>query len=332
VPSPCWIDPLHPNRPLLHPVKHRRYNHGYGIFWGRLVTICIGAIAERDSAIVMVADRALSVGSLQTTATGPGKIYRLASSWYVLVAGDVSFAEGIIVRARQQLSSDASLCGSVLQVQSCLEGLYRQQRDEAIESQILRPQLLTIPLYRSRPSTLHPLDKAHYDAIRYAIENYSAQTDLMVCGFDSAGCPHILGMQDPGVCKSYDPLGYHAVGIGAEAALVRLSAMSTDRHDPLAKAIYNVFDAKVSTEEYQGISYEWDGEVLCKGQNKSRKIPRPLINMLDSEYRAFPQSPFDEWHREPSNWRRKLDAFAKRVAPNTATPKPNYVFRSRKRA
>lgn len=273
----------------------------------------------------MVADRALSLGSLQATSTGAGKIYNIGRSWYALISGNVSFAECIIGPVRQQLSSDPALCDGVTLVQSCIEAIYREKRDEAIESEILRPQLLTIPLFRSRPAALQPLDKAHYDSILYDIKAYNTQTEIMVCGFDGSSNPHILSISDPGVSFSFDSLGHHSIGIGAEAARVRLVSMDTDRHSPLAKVIYGVFDAKVSTEEYQGISYEWDGEVLCKGNAKSRRIPRPLIDLLDREYRAFPRSPFDEGHVEPRGWCNKLDSFCKRLIPTTMTPKPNKV-------
>jgi 20S proteasome alpha/beta subunit len=291
------------------------------------VTICIGAIAERDKAIVMVADRALTIGALQATNSGPGKIFHLGTSWYALVSGDLSFAEGIIKAARKELISNPALCDSEVEVSALLERLYKQKRDEAVEAKILRPQLLTIPLYISRPTKMHPLDKTQHDSIAYAINSFTADTTILICGFDASGCPHLVSVADPGISLSWDALGYQAIGIGEEAARVRLASMDTDRNEPLAKIIYNVFDAKVSTEEYQGISYEWDGEVLCKGETKSRKLPRPLINTMDREYRAFPRSPFDEGGNEPRNWWGRLDKFCKQLLPNTVTPKPNRVSR-----
>lgn len=264
---------------------------------------------------------------MQATNSGQGKIYHLATSWYALVSGDISFANNLILLARKELAADPSLYNSTLSLKSYLETLYQKCRDEAIEQQVLKPDLLTIPLFAARPSTLLPLDKTHYDSLLAAIRAYKAQTDILICGFDGTGRPHILCLDDPGVCTSYDSLGYHAVGIGTEAALVRLAGMDTDRKDPLAKSIYGVFDAKVNTEIYQGISYKWDGEVLCKGNMKSRKIPRQLIDTLDRVYRAFPRSPFDESFKEPKGWWRRLDAFSRKIMPGTITPRVHHVRR-----
>ena len=105
---------------------------------------------------------------------------------------------------------------------------------------------------------------------------------------------------------------------------------SADSHGPVGKVIYGVFDAKVSTEIFQGISYEWDGEILARGRDTALKVPRPLINLLDRVYRAFPRSPFDETFKEPRGWWKKLDAFAKKVMPNTRTPPAHHVRSAKK--
>jgi hypothetical protein len=163
-----------------------------------------------------------------------------------------------------------------------------------------------------------------------SVLRFDADTSLLVCGFDNSGCPHILELHEPGTCASFDSLGYHATGIGQDAARVRLASMDTDRKNPLAQGLYGVFDAKVGTEIIQGISYEWDAEILVRGRAKARRVPGPLINMLDSVYRAFPRTPFDVTFREPNNWWKRLDTFAKSVFPSTKTPRAIPMRRAKK--
>jgi len=278
----------------------------------------------------MVADRALSLGSVQATNSGQGKIFKLCPKWYALLAGHVTFAEKFIQSVQGTVQHTPAIRDSIVSMRTCLEDSYRQCRQREIENQILFPQLMTADLLTARPASLLPLPNGHYSSLIKAINDFDTQTNVMICGFDANGCPHIMTIAEPGTCLSFDSLGYHAVGIGAEAALVRLAGMDTDRNEPVGKIIYGVFDAKVSTEIFQGISYEWDGEVLARGKDSAQKVPRPLIATLDRVYRAFPRSPFDDTFKEPRGWWKKLDAYARRIIPNTNTPLAHHVRTAKK--
>ena len=66
------------------------------------MTVCIGALAAKSKAIVMVADKAITYTShssalLQWDVTGLCKILPIgASSWHVLIGGDPIFALQVI--------------------------------------------------------------------------------------------------------------------------------------------------------------------------------------------------------------------------------------------
>jgi hypothetical protein len=149
--------------PPVVPLKHRVYNHPRPqVGQRRYMTICIGAIAERDKAIIMVADRALTLGVVQATNSGQGKIFHLGPQWYALVSGDITFARSVINTIRSLILEDQSICDSEVSMQSCLEKSYQECRKAAIEDSILKPQLLTSDLLTARPKSLLPLNDAHY--------------------------------------------------------------------------------------------------------------------------------------------------------------------------
>jgi 20S proteasome alpha/beta subunit len=287
------------------------------------MTVCVGAIAEKSKAIVMVADKSVtySGGTPMESDTSVRKIVPIGTSgWYALIAGDSTFALDVVYECEQILFSNG-VPSSGSEMMRHVKAAYQQCRETDISDRILKPRLLTKDLYTSRPSSLLPLPLSLTDAIDREVKDYSTSTRLLICGFDDGKVPHIFSICDPGVYDSHDLLGFHAVGIGQETALARLLSMDAEKADPLAKSLYGAFDAKVNAEIIQGIGYSWDAEILVVGNRKAFKVPRNIISLMDRMYEGFPRSPFDaDKSQMPQEWWNRLGDFITRIMPSSKMP------------
>lgn len=278
------------------------------------MTVCIGTIAWREKAIIMVADKALTVrgsGLSMQAETGVKKIMPISTSgWYVMWAGTATFATDVVSRVALALKQYPSEADSWQSMMDRVKEAYQQCRELSVVENILTPHLLTKDLLVARPATLLPLEKDHYMGLIDKLDEYEVDCSLLVCGFDKNDKPHIFSFHDPGVYQNHDETGYWAIGIGTQTALARLLEMETLKDDDLVKALYGAFDAKARAEIMQGVGYGWDAEILSVRKPQSIQVPRKIIDLIDDAYMAFPGSPFDtEVKRSPKDWHIKIGKF-----------------------
>jgi 20S proteasome alpha/beta subunit len=297
------------------------------------MTVCIGTIAWGEKAIIMVADKAVTIrgpGQSMQADTSVRKIMPIGDSgWYALWSGSPTFAVDIVSRISQSLKKDRSRADSWQSMMDCAKRAYQECREVSVVDNVLTPHLLTKELLVARPATLLPLERDHYMALVDKIDDYEVDCSLLVCGFDKFKKPHIFSFDDPGVYKNHDATGYWAVGIGTQTALARLMDLNTSKRDDLVKALYGAFDAKARAEIMQGVGYGWDAEILPAGKSKAIPIPDRFIHLIDDAYNAFPSSPFDSTAmRSPKDWHLRLGRFVqKKIAPTAKIPAVLYFKR-----
>jgi hypothetical protein len=298
------------------------------------MTVCIGAIAEDSRAIVMVADKTVAYnGGLPIESdTNVHKIVPIGSSgWYALMAGSSTFAMDVVNQCVQIMFSRSGPPASGEEMMRIVRQAYQECRESEIVDGILKPRLLTKDLYISRSSKLLPLAPSFTAEIDSQIKEYRTDTRLLICGFHEKSA-YIFQVSDPGIYDRYDLLGFHAVGIGQETAIARLLSLEAEKTDPLATALYNVFDAKVNAEILQGIGYRWDAEILVRGNPKSFKVPRNIVSLMDRVYSGFPRTPFDVDNPNiPDKWWDRIDKFLVRVMPSSEFPSVANYTGKRKR-
>ena len=302
------------------------------------MTVCIGAIAAKSQAIVMVADKAVTysggAGAAMQHDTGIRKIVPIGQSgWYTLIAGNPTFAIDVVDRATLFLEKQPALVESVRGMLTCMQRAYQVCREKAVIDNVLTPNLLTKALLVARPSTFLPLQAQHTADIVKRVGDYRAGSSLLVCGFDrkKKPRPHIFSVRDPGICSNYDLTGFHAIGIGDETAIARLLTTETDKNDALLKALYGVIDAKVNAEINQGVGYDWDAEILVAGKTKSVRVPKTIMDLIDGLFGSFPNTPFDPFCRaEPKNWNDRLVDYSRKVLPKGDLPKIMYAFQNKR--
>jgi 20S proteasome alpha/beta subunit len=299
--------------------------------WRRSMTVCVGTIAQNGRAIVMLADKAATVSTMQAD-TNVRKILPIGTcGWYAMTAGDPTFAEDVIEKAKSKIEEDQSIPVSLPSMMTCMKEAYQACRENHLVDEILTPNLLDKTSVVARPATLLPLQTSHYLKVVEDIARFKTRTRLLVCGFDKGKKPkpHIFSVQDPGIYLNHDSLGYWAIGIGDETALSHLLSMATSKKDEIPEALYQAFDAKVKSEIRQGIGYDSDAEILVAGRNKSIPVPHNIIELLDRVYSAFPLSPFDQHvERSPKDWHIKMWRFSRKIFPKSKMPSVIY-FRSK---
>lgn len=298
----------------------------------RFMTVCVAAMAEKGKAIVMVADKAATVGPMQAD-TRIKKILPIGKSgWYALLAGDPTFGMDVIARAASKTDTEPSCAESFPAMMACIKEVYQQCRETHLVDTLLTPNLLTKELVVARPANLLPLEPRHYLGLVKDISQFKAGCSLLVCGFDKSRRPqpHIFSVTDPGKYENHDLMGYWAIGMGQETALARLLSMDVSKEDELARALYSVFDAKVNAEIMQTVGYNWDADILPLGRTRSVPVPRTLVSLIDRVYETFPRSPFDtDAGRSPKNWSKRVGRFVRTIIPGS--PDPEVVIFRRKR-
>ncbi len=290
------------------------------------MTVCVAAFAEDSKAIVLVADKAVTYGGPRPIQSDVQlkKILPIGDcGWQALVSGDPTFAVATINRAAA-LIQDSGSCEAMM---GCLKTGYQESREVAIVDQILKPNLLTKELYIARPHALLPLPDSYFGDIAEAISKFKAGTSILVCGFDTHNAPHIFSVIEPGMVRQHDMTGFHSVGIGDRAALGKFLWLETSRTASLARVLYEAFLAKVEAEIVQGVGYEWDAEILVRG-NKAVEVPKKIQKIIEQIFYVAVHSPFakpgdeddklDDDDIPPRDWKARLNKFAESVMAQAA--------------
>jgi hypothetical protein len=162
------------------------------------MTVCIGALAAKSKAIVMVADKAITYTSyssalLQWDVTGLCKILPIgASSWHVLMGGDPIFALQVIHACETSLLDNPGEAGNVWSMMDCVAAGYASARQKRVEEAVLRPRLVDKDALVRRDAALAPLDQRLADSVADAVGQFQIDCDLLVCGFDDQREPHLF--------------------------------------------------------------------------------------------------------------------------------------------
>jgi len=221
------------------------------------MTICIGAICENNSKIVIASDRMI-------TATYPSiefehaipKIEKLSSFCVALTAGSALEHTELFRHAKTEFEEMAR--PSVAIITQKVKDRFVEQRICRAEELYLRPRGLNLKGFYEN------LDKIIPD-IGFRLDNLIEKTDLeleiLVCGIDSDGC-HLHYITDPGTSLCFDSLGYCAIGSGEIHAVSNFIIRGTSPLTPLNETVYAVYEGKRIAENSPGVGKATDMMVL----------------------------------------------------------------------
>jgi len=312
---------------MLRPLREKRHykDHSRKRREARSMTVCVAAMAAERQAIVLIADKMITLGDIVSD-TSICKMSRLANtSWIVMVAGTISIADEIIMRVAYELEKNPRDADQEYSMMKVVSRVYTEVYQEHLEATVLTPKLLTKKLAFERESTLHPLHQKLADEIDEDRKQFRWSCELLVCGFDSKRDPTIFQVFQPGHASSESRQGYAAIGIGADAATGRLMWHESDCEHPLDRVLWETFDAKVQAEIMRGVGYNWDGFIMLQSDPmKAVPVPDDLQEIMDNAISEIISSPFDPEPTSPDrvpppDWKEQITRFADSLIPSELT-------------
>ena len=225
------------------------------------MTICAAALAAKSKAIVCVADKAITYGDIISWESDVTKIVRLAHPGCLVM---MSGSEEVTSRVISALAAEPTLGATVAEIKEKCEDVYKECIQELVDQKFIFPRMLT------REAFARAIEKEQVNSV---IQNINAEIalylakdvdcDLILCGFDSQKSPFIIHVCCPdGTVTDMTSTGFSAIGSGFQYAQSRLLFLSHERTDDLDKALYDIFDAKASSEMVPTVGTDWDSAVV----------------------------------------------------------------------
>lgn len=212
------------------------------------MTVCIAAMCQSERTVITASDRMVSMGGYFSGDDLTRKVDPLRIGWWSLIAGDnISPAIPIIANINELELEPETLAN----VSKVVKGAYRAQRLQQIEDEILSALGFTWEEFRAHGK--ERLTELAYDRITEQIRSYDLSLELLLCGFDPKGAPHIFTIQNPGKTEYYDKLGFWAIGSGSHQAIASLFSTHFGKYQPLEVCIAKVLAAKFGAESAMGV-------------------------------------------------------------------------------
>jgi hypothetical protein len=149
------------------------------------MTVCLAAIAAEGNAIVMVADRSISMDragrTVLKTDSAVTKIKLLHQQWVGLISGRIDFGRTVLSWAedRHKFEPQKHLVERA-------KLAYQEARKVEIRDSILVPSLLDYTWYENRVSAEISDKDVLFEKVFNAIHNHNMATSLLLCGFEDS--------------------------------------------------------------------------------------------------------------------------------------------------
>jgi 20S proteasome alpha/beta subunit len=185
------------------------------------MTVCIAALYNNGNGCVLASDQMITAHfpiGYEFESPDVEKIVKINDSVcvYILVSGDVLFANEVIEHARKQITAGKIKDTAIVAEE--IRKSYQQIRRNRIIRNELEPRGLDINMYYQSQQRLLA---ALVQVIDNAFKTYNPRVEFLVAGKDETSC-HIFTIINPGDITCNDPLGYAAIGSGAPHAMYSL--------------------------------------------------------------------------------------------------------------
>ena len=239
------------------------------------MTQLIAAICEGGKNIVAVSDRMVSTADMTLTFEPDEiKAQPVGHKALVMIAGTLHEPD-LIRDAREKVRGKERL----REVADALKEVYQDLRDSRIEDEVLRPctGLRTFAEYHDKQTKLHDsLIMEMNDRIR----RYNLGLTLVLTGVDDQG--HVFYIDNPGVWRSFDNLGYCCEGIGDRHADNVFAWYRYTQAIPLNEAIFIAFEAKKRAEMAGGVGKATDIHII--DDQGIRLMSQETVRHLEEAY------------------------------------------------
>lgn len=212
------------------------------------MTVCVGALCEHGSAIVIASDRMITAGPPMNMEFEHDrkKIEILNGQFAVMTAGNALISTDILGAVLANLTNRPT--ADVTQVGELLKDGYASVRHKAIEENVLRSINYNFQTFQTEGQKQMPIQI--FGQVMANIQNYNIGAEFIVVGMvGKAG--RIGFVHHPGAIVWYDRIGFHAIGSGAIHATMSLIGHSFA--SPLEEGLFRVYSAKKNAEVAPGV-------------------------------------------------------------------------------
>ncbi|MCK4385992.1 MAG: hypothetical protein KAW52_06985 [candidate division Zixibacteria bacterium] len=264
------------------------------------MTICIGAICEQSSSLILATDSMLTNEGLSIQFEHPTKkMTSLSDSCIALTAGDALAHTELFNMVQDEITKLKA--PSVLEIVDKIKECYQRIREKEIKEKILIPKGFNdFKDFYEAQRVLIP-DVAL--TIQSQIERYDYGLEILVAGI-SGEVTHIYGISDPGTSKCLDAIGFHAIGSGLPHAVNTLIARGCYQGTALKEALLIVYEAKKMAEKAPGVGANITDMCIMDPQGIT-EFPHDKFGELHKIY--------EKWARREPNWASDLDIFLKEI-------------------
>jgi 20S proteasome alpha/beta subunit len=228
------------------------------------MTVGIAAICDGGKAIVMAADRLITVGEAQlVTEIEHPKIQKLLPNVWLTITGPVQQYEFAMEHYKD---SDWLVRGtSVHVIARRLRLACHRIRTRMVESRYTQAHLgMTYREFVRHCADSQVINTIVADVYNKAT-NHSFDLIMMIAGIDDRG-PHLYLVNDLGV-NSFKAMGFAAIGIGAASATVSLARDEKCYYSrSVAETMYRVYEAKRACEQTALVSKSTDMVVIRESE------------------------------------------------------------------
>jgi hypothetical protein len=209
------------------------------------MTLCIAAVARSSGgkSYITVSDHMLSNSSMSAEPTlVKTSFIGTKIRWAVMFAGDTTHAYRIIQRV---INSTAGQTETFAVMESAFEMAFKAELEQKINDELLSP--LGITREQFQKTGKKAFGREIFGKMLYQIGNVRLDTDLLI-----GNASRIFSVSDPGKIDYHDPLGFHAIGVGATLAQAALMGAIDSLH-PVNHIVYRLLEAKFRGEAAAGV-------------------------------------------------------------------------------
>lgn len=249
------------------------------------MTICIAAMADDRSVVVVASDRMLSAHFLSLEFDHPdSKIESLGRACVGLSAGD-ALPTGELFLSAQMVSAQLQN-PQIGHIADSIKKTYIELRSQRIEEQFFKPRGITIAdFYQGGLIRQFPQEIAMF--LDDSVQRGEFGVELIIAGVDGSGA-HIVGITDPGRTSQYDRIGYHAIGSGMSHAILNLVGSGQNWSKSINETVFNVFCSKRQAEAAPGVGRAIEMRIVTDQVIIS--LTEDDLNQLDKVYEELTKS------------------------------------------
>lgn len=264
------------------------------------MTICIAAICEKGSSLILATDSMVTNEGLSIQFEHPTKkMTPLSDSCIALTAGDALAHTELFNMVQGEITKLKA--PSVPEVVSKIKECYQRIRKSEIKEKLLSPRGFNDfeDFYQAQRVLIPDIALT----IQNQIDRYEYGLEILVAGI-SAEVAHIYGISDPGTSKCFDAIGFHAIGSGLPHAVNILIARGCYQGSDLKEALLIVYEAKKMAEKAPGVGANIT-DICIMNRGGTIGFPRNKLGELHEIY--------ERWGRREPNWASDLDALLKEI-------------------